>query len=33
MQRRDDPGSSETRKVTAADVSHDDQEVADDPEG
>jgi PRC-barrel domain len=32
MQRRDDPGSSETRKVTAADVSHDDQDVVDDPE-
>ena len=33
MQRRDDPGSSETRKVTAADVAHDDQDIVDDPNG
>ena len=33
MKRRDDPGGSETRKVTAADVSHDDQDVAGDADG
>ena len=29
MQRREDPGSAETRKVTAADVAHDDQDAED----
>jgi hypothetical protein len=33
MERRGDPGSSETRKVTAADVAHDDQNAVDDPGG
>jgi len=32
MERLRDPGSAETRKVTAADIAHDDQPVADDPE-
>jgi hypothetical protein len=32
MERRADPGSSETRKVTAADVAHDEQDVDDDPQ-
>jgi hypothetical protein len=27
MKRLNDPGSSETRKVTAADIAHDDQDV------
>jgi len=33
IERLHDPGSSEARKVTASDVSHDDQEVADESSG
>jgi hypothetical protein len=32
IERLRDPGSSETRKVTAADVAHDDQDASDDSE-
>ena len=33
MERLNDPGSSETRKVTASDVSHDDQDTGDQDAG
>ena len=33
MERLNDPGSSETRKVTASDVSHDDQDTGDQEAG